>query len=86
MLKSYLRYEQRDCFGVIASPAGNAVFDATGNMAICPALQDVIVWQLRRGTTVRSDLRAFRPGRARMLTMWPYFGARRPSCTPSRAR
>lgn len=58
MLKSYLRYEQRDCFGVIASPGGNAVFDATGNMTICPALQDVIVWHLRRGTTVRGEARS----------------------------
>ncbi|KAJ3080298.1 hypothetical protein HK102_003159 [Quaeritorhiza haematococci] len=50
MVKSYLRYRSSSVFGVIASGSGNAVFDATGRRAVVPALEDVIVWDLRKGT------------------------------------
>ncbi|KAJ2395526.1 beta transducin [Coemansia sp. RSA 2603] len=52
MVKTYLRYEPRSVFGVIASPAGNAVYDHTGKLSITPALESVIVWDIRKGTQV----------------------------------
>ncbi|KAJ2470368.1 beta transducin [Coemansia sp. RSA 2322] len=50
MVKSYLRYEARSVFGVIASPSGNAIFDSTGKLSITPALESVIVWDIKKGT------------------------------------
>ncbi|KAJ2782603.1 beta transducin [Coemansia javaensis] len=50
MVKSYLRYEARGSFGVIASPSGNAVFDHSGRQSVTAALEDVIVWDVRKGT------------------------------------
>ncbi|KAJ2884968.1 beta transducin [Coemansia asiatica] len=52
MGKTYLRYEARSVFGVIASQAGNAVFDHTGKLSITPALESVIVWDIKKGTQV----------------------------------
>ncbi|KAJ2086741.1 beta transducin [Coemansia sp. RSA 986] len=52
MVKTYLRYEARRAFGVISSPTGNAVFDETGKLSITPALEDVVVWDIKKGTQV----------------------------------
>ncbi|KAJ2591119.1 beta transducin [Coemansia sp. RSA 1722] len=52
MVKTYLRYESRSVFGVIASPTGNAVFDHTGKLSITPALESVIVWDIKKGAQV----------------------------------
>ncbi|KAJ2263795.1 beta transducin [Coemansia sp. RSA 376] len=52
MVKSYLRYEARSVFGVIASPTGNAVFDHSGKFSITAALESVIVWDIKKGTQV----------------------------------
>ncbi|KAG5456154.1 MAG: WD40-repeat-containing domain protein, partial [Olpidium bornovanus] len=52
MVKSYLRYEPERFFGVVASSAGNAVFDSAGRHAIAPALEDVVVWDLKKGEAV----------------------------------
>ncbi|KAI9504159.1 WD40-repeat-containing domain protein [Coemansia spiralis] len=52
MVKSYLRYEARASFGVICSPTGNAVFDATGKLSITPALENVLVWDIKKGTQI----------------------------------
>ncbi|KAJ2747259.1 beta transducin [Coemansia sp. BCRC 34301] len=52
MVKSYLRYEERGVFGVIASPTGNAVFDHSGKLSITAALENVIVWDIKKGTQV----------------------------------
>lgn len=54
MGRSYLRYELKDTFGIIASPDANAIFDSTGNGAISGGLEDVLVWNLRTGTLVDS--------------------------------
>jgi len=53
MGRSYLRYELKDTFGVIASDA-NVIFDGTGNRAISGGLESVLVWNLRTGTLVDS--------------------------------
>jgi U3 small nucleolar RNA-associated protein 12 len=51
-MKSYLRIEPRDSFGVITSPQCNLVYDNTGNLALCGAGSKVIVWNMRTGISV----------------------------------
>lgn len=52
-MKSYLRYEPSRTFGVISSPQCNAaVYDWSGNLAVCGALQDVLVWNLRQSSQI----------------------------------
>lgn len=50
MVKAYLRYEQSSTFGVIASNTANTAYDASGKLAIAPALEDVVLWDLKKGT------------------------------------
>ncbi len=52
MMKSYLRYEPRKTFGIVASPNSNAIFDFSGNMAITGGTQDVSVWNLRQAQKI----------------------------------
>ncbi|KAJ1981801.1 beta transducin [Dimargaris xerosporica] len=52
MGKTYLRYELRDSYGVVASYLSNGVFNASGRLAVVPALERVKVWDLKRGTQV----------------------------------
>jgi U3 small nucleolar RNA-associated protein 12 len=52
MVKAYLRYEQSASFGSIASRSGNVVYDVEGKLAISPALEEVIIWHLKKGIVV----------------------------------
>ncbi|KAI8073910.1 hypothetical protein BC940DRAFT_343481 [Gongronella butleri] len=52
MVKAYLRYEPLASFGVINSTSSTICYDDTGKLAITPALEAVIVWDLRRGVEV----------------------------------
>ncbi|CAH3183156.1 unnamed protein product [Porites evermanni] len=61
LTKAYLRYVQSACFGVVCSLKANVVFirKRTSNSkeqviqyAACPALESVIVWDVRRGEKV----------------------------------
>ncbi|KAI9266512.1 WD40-repeat-containing domain protein [Phascolomyces articulosus] len=52
MVKAYLRYEPLAGFGVIASTQSNITYDHTGKLAITPALEDVLLWDLKKGTQV----------------------------------
>jgi hypothetical protein len=54
MPKTYLRYVQDKAVGVIATPLGNVVVDATGTYACTPALEDVGVWMMKTGRQVRA--------------------------------
>ncbi len=49
MVKSYLRYELRETWGIVAAASGNAVLDRTGQLALAPALDEVVVWHLKQG-------------------------------------
>ncbi|KAI8983108.1 WD40-repeat-containing domain protein [Pilobolus umbonatus] len=49
MVKAYLRYEAAASFGVIASTQSNLLYDHTGKLAVSPALEDVIIWDLKKG-------------------------------------
>ncbi|KAI8820199.1 WD40-repeat-containing domain protein [Fimicolochytrium jonesii] len=50
MVKLYLRYRLAASFGLVASGGSNSLFDKTGKYAITPALENVTVWDVRKGT------------------------------------
>ena len=52
MPKAYLRYQESDVFGIIASPETNISYDKTGKLAIAGALESCIAWQIRGGNQV----------------------------------
>lgn len=52
MVKSYLRHGGTEAFGIIASSSSNSVFD--GRKAYVPSLEDVLVWEVKKGELVRS--------------------------------
>lgn len=54
MVKSYLRFEPWKTLGVVASPSSNAVLSGEGKLAVAPALEDVILWDLKKGLQVSS--------------------------------
>lgn len=64
LTKAYLRYVQSACFGVVCSLKANIVFvrRRTNTLstqltlyAVCPALESVVVWDVRRGEKVRKN-------------------------------
>ena len=61
LTKAYLRYVQSACFGVVSSLRANVVFvrrriNRTSKQialyAVCPALENVVIWDVRRGEKV----------------------------------
>ena len=53
MVKSYLRYSEGACLGIVCS--GSAVdFDSSGQQALVAALSSVILWNLRTGAKIRT--------------------------------
>ncbi|KAK3734059.1 hypothetical protein QZH41_015830 [Actinostola sp. cb2023] len=56
LTKSYLRYEPSSCFGLVGSLKANILFvdgkklgqKTSGQFAVCPGLEDVIVWDTRK--------------------------------------
>lgn len=52
MVKAYLRYEPSQTFGVINSTGSNIIYDHEGKLAIAPALEEVIVWDIKKGTQI----------------------------------
>lgn len=55
MVKAYLRYEAQATFGVIASSTANIVYDHSGKIAIAPALEEVLLWDLKKGVEVMEN-------------------------------
>ncbi|KAI0049634.1 WD-repeat-containing protein [Auriscalpium vulgare] len=47
MVQSYFRHGPTQAFGIVASPSSNSVYD--GKLAYVPALEDVLVWDVKRG-------------------------------------
>lgn len=47
--EEFYRFEERHTLGVVNSLECNAVYDVTGKYAICGALQNIYVWNLRTG-------------------------------------
>ena len=52
MVKAYLRYVQEASWGVIVSGGGQVVVDPTGKLAITPALDTVLVWDIKTQSIV----------------------------------
>ncbi|TKY84971.1 hypothetical protein EX895_006051 [Sporisorium graminicola] len=49
MVRSYLRHEPTSAFGIICSASANSILDPDTKTAFVPALEDVLVWDVRRG-------------------------------------
>ncbi|KAI9224075.1 WD40-repeat-containing domain protein [Blastocladiella britannica] len=54
MVKAYLRYQERDVFGIVASTVANLASDIDGRLAVTPALQRVNVWDTKKAELVSS--------------------------------
>ncbi|PWZ03148.1 WD40 repeat-like protein [Testicularia cyperi] len=52
MVRSYLRHEPISAFGLICSPSANSILDEDSKIAYVPALEDVLVWDVRRGVRI----------------------------------
>lgn len=52
MVRSYLRHEPTQAFGLICSPVGRAALAADGKTAFVAALEDVLVWDVKTGQQV----------------------------------
>ncbi|KAI9512161.1 WD-repeat-containing protein [Russula earlei] len=50
MVQSYLRHGPTQAFGLVCSPSSNSVYD--GKFAFVPALEDVLVWDVKTGQMV----------------------------------
>lgn len=49
MVRSYERHEATAAFALIGSNSANALLDADGKTGFLPALEDVLVWDVKRG-------------------------------------
>lgn len=49
MVRSYQRHEPTSAFALVGSNAANGVLDADGKTAYLPALEDVLVWDVKLG-------------------------------------
>ncbi|KAF9365558.1 hypothetical protein BGX34_009467 [Mortierella sp. NVP85] len=52
MVKAYQRYTPRTTFGVITSGNSNTIYDASGKYVVSPALEDVTIWDPKKGDLV----------------------------------
>lgn len=49
MVRSYLRHEPTNAYGLICSPSGQCCLKSDGKTAVVPALEDVLVWDVKTG-------------------------------------
>lgn len=54
MVRSYLRHEPTVAYGLICSPSGRSLLSKDGKTAVVPALEDVLVWDVRTGEQLGS--------------------------------
>jgi U3 small nucleolar RNA-associated protein 12 len=52
MVRSYLRHEPTQAFGLICSPSGHASLARDGKTATVAALEDILVWDVKTGEQV----------------------------------
>ncbi|KAF9975830.1 hypothetical protein BGZ73_000371 [Actinomortierella ambigua] len=52
MVKAYQRYVPKTTFGVIASGQSNIIYDKNGKHVVSPALEDVVIWDVKKGEQV----------------------------------
>lgn len=60
MVKNYDRWGPTQAFGIVCSGSATSIYD--GKLAYVPALEDVLVWDVKKGQMVRvsCQLRAAR--------------------------
>ena len=70
--KSYLEYEEKKSFGVIASFPADVLFDASGKLAITGALDQVVVYNIRQATKLYSlgEKSKHRPAQVTRLVLY----------------
>ena len=51
LTKQYLRYASYASWGLVASPNSNIVY-LSNNLVVCPALEKVIIWDIRKNEKV----------------------------------
>ena len=54
MVRSYLRHEATVAYGLICSPNGRSLLSKDGKTAVVPALEDVLIWDVRTGEQLGS--------------------------------
>ena len=54
MPRTYLRYALSDTFGLVAAPEGNVVYDDASGLVYTPALEQVLIYNLKRGVRVNA--------------------------------
>jgi len=54
MVRSYLRHEPTVAYGLICSPSGRSLLSKDGKTAVVPALEDVLVWDVKTGEQLGS--------------------------------
>lgn len=80
MVKAYLRYEALASFGVVTSTLSNICYDKTGKLAITPALEEVLVWDLRKGVQVSSRSSVQHDNLTLFLKGWQVARIRKQGC------
>lgn len=56
MVKTYDKWGPTQAFGLICSAGSRSVYD--GKLAFVPSLEDVLVWDVKKGQMVRPSLLA----------------------------
>ena len=69
MVKGYLRYAEEAAWGVVVSGNGQVGVDPTGRLAIAPALDVVIVWNIKKQAVVQRLVPASSSSRAEVTAL-----------------
>ncbi len=54
MVKTYYKFDPERTMGMMYSPYANIHYDSTGKYAITPALEKVIIWNMRTNKVVHT--------------------------------
>lgn len=74
MVQSYLRHGPTQAFGLVCSHSSCSLYD--GKLAYVPALEDVLVWDVKKGVMVSSSISAQFVQTSSQLAMWHETGHR----------
>lgn len=54
MVKSYYKFEPDKSLGMMYSPYANIHYDSTGKYVITPALENVLIWNMRTNKVIHT--------------------------------
>lgn len=54
MVKAYLRYEEGQSFGLVASGQARVCYDQSGKLLLAGALEQFLVWNVKQGRCVNN--------------------------------